>query len=572
MFSTLTFSIILPLFAGVSLLLFALFGRKFEAQGRRNEPRYFALFISAISFCGIFYLWLIYDRDLGGTQFIQKITWIKRLGISFAIGADGISLTFGLLASFLPFFLYTLSQDDFNISPANGDNIVSNRSKLIFYGLSLILQGSILGVFFAFDAVLFYVFWELMLFPSYFLLGLWGGRKKIEAALFFILYTFVGSVLMIGGIAYLGYKSYHQIGAVNFFMLDHLYSLTFSLSEQIVLAAVFGVAFLSKAALFPLHAWLPITYVNAPLFLTIIMSSLMLKTGFYGLYRFVVIFFADGFAYFAPLLAWCAAVGSVYGAFCAWHYVRVGSASLRKVVAYSSLSHAGIIALGIIARSEISLIGAFVQVVAHAFYICGLFLLIGRLEPLVERLEGRQSLGLQSILPGTSRVFLMMVLASCALPPLASFVGEFLIFAGSFKAFPAATLLALTSVFWGAVYNFEFFRRLFWGPLQLNPTDFNSEQNLEPFLDLSKFDLRGYHQFIFVLIFTLILFVGLAPKMLTAPFSSNISDNLKLSLLRSVKTKQLEEGSRFRREPPVTKDPLERNIEGEDSLMLTALK
>lgn len=356
----------------------------------------------------------LFDASEGGYQLtsaLEFLPWIPALGASYYVGIDGISLWLVLLTTFIgP--LVTLA------------SYSSIRTHVKEYHICLlVLQTGMLGAFVALDLLLFYVFWELMLLPLYLLVGIWGGSNRIYAAIKLFLYTMVGSVLMLAGIIYV----YVAGGMESFHITDMIATARgLGLLEQQLLFVGFGLAFLIKVPLFPFHTWLPDAHVQAPTAGSVILASILLKMGTYGLIRYAMPMFPDGVIWAAPWIALLSVIGIVYGAL-----VALVQSDIKKLVAYSSVSHLGFVTLGLFALTSASVTGAVFQSLAHGITTGGLFLAIGALYERRHTRELAEFGGLAKRLPVFAVVFVIISFGSAGVPGLVGFVGEFLILFGS---------------------------------------------------------------------------------------------------------------------------------------------
>jgi NADH-quinone oxidoreductase subunit M len=405
-----------------------------------------------------------FEPAQAGFQIEVNKTWIEPLGIHFHLGVDGISLWLVLLTTFLmPLTL---------LSPqAIGIHNVRVRE---FTAAMLILETGMLGAFVALDLFVFYVFWELMLIPMYFIIGIWGGDRRLYASIKFVIYTLVGSLLMLVAILYL-YAQWHAVTGSTSFDYTQLSHLTLPARAQAFCFAAFGLAFAIKVPLFPLHTWLPDAHVEAPTGGSVILAGVLLKFGTYGFLRFALPMFPLAAAAAAPLISVLAVIGIVYGALMA--YVQDDA---KKLVAYSSVSHLGFVMLGIFTVSAIGVQGAIFQMLAHGVATGGLFLAVGWLYDRRHTRRIDDFGGLWAKTPVFAAFFLVIVLASVGLPGLCGFIGEFLVLIGTFTAqrvwapaglthfFPAPKLMgfiAATAVIFAAMYLLGMYQRLMFGPL-----------------------------------------------------------------------------------------------------------
>lgn len=382
-----------------------------------------------------------------GGAWAEKAPWIPAFGIDYALRVDGLSVYLVLLAALLT-----------PAAIAASWKIVPEKARL-YFGSILILSGGMIGVAAASDLFLFYVFWEIMLIPAYFLVGVFGGPKAAAATTKFVIYTMAGSLFMLVAIIYTGYAHFAATGAWSF-SLDALYALDFAPTAGRWAFAAFALAFAIKAALFPLHTWLPDTYGEAPAPVTFLLSAVMAKLGVYGFLRLAIPLFPEAARFFAPVLITCAVVGVIYAAL-----VALAQDDAKRTIAYASVSHLGVILLGVFTLSPQALSGAVFHLVGHALTTGAMFLLIG----FIAERKGTTSIkalgGLTASVPMLAVAMLFVTLASVGLPGLGGFPGEFLIFLGAYGAHPLATSIAVFSVVLGASYMLSMFQRTMFGPV-----------------------------------------------------------------------------------------------------------
>ncbi len=444
----LTLLVLVPLAGGVAVLL--------VGRGRDGAARRLALGVAVVTFAASLALWAFFDAGSADYQFVERYTWLPDFGISYHVGVDGISLFLVILTTFLTPIALLCSWDSI------GDRV----REFSFFMLAL--EAAMIGVFVSLDLFLFYLFWDAMLIPMYFLIGVWGYDRRIYAAIKFMLYTMAGSVLMLVAIIWLAYHHESAVGVLSF-DLAHLMALNVPATLQTWLFLAFAVAFAIKVPLFPFHTWLPDAHVEAPTAGSVILAGVLLKMGTYGLLRFAFPLFPEAALAFAPYLAILAIVGIVYGAL-----VAMVQPDLKKLVAYSSVSHLGFVVLGLCAMNINGVQGAVFQMLAHGVSTGGLFLIVGMLSDRRHTRLIAEFGGLKAAMPQLVAAFLVITLASIALPGLNGFVGEFLILLGSFHGLfdparaPYYTAVAATGVILSAVYMLWMFQRVNYGPLE-NP-------------------------------------------------------------------------------------------------------
>ncbi len=448
---------------------------------RRPElvvPVAFALSILTLGLAGF----VVVDFDLSnpGFQFVEKTAIWSDLGIDYNLGVDGISLFLVALTSFL-----------FPIAIVASVNITDRRKE--FMATLLLLEGALIGVFLSLDLILFFVFFEVLLVPMYFLIGLWGGERRLEAALKFFLYTALGSAFLLVGIIFLSAQANDQFGSPTFNYLE-LLNLDISTTTQYWLFAAFGIAFAIKVPLFPFHTWLPDAHTEAPTAGSVILAGVLLKMGTYGFLRFNLNLFPHAAVELAGFLAALAVVGIIYGA-----VVAIVQPDIKRLVAYSSVSHLGFVILGIFALTSQGVSGGVIQMVNHGLTTGALFLLVGMIYERRHTREISAYGGIQKVMPLFAGFFLFTVFASAGLPGLNGFVGEFLILLGSYARHPILAIIAAVGVLLAAVYLLWAYERVFTGEL-------DSDENRA----LTDIGVREIG--ILVPIVALIIFLGVYPK------------------------------------------------------------
>ena len=404
-----------------------------------------ALAVSLVAFVASLGLAFGYQTNLAGEQFVTDITWIASPNIHYHVSLDGLSLWLVILSTFLTPICILISW-----------SFIQSRIKE-FYALMLLLEFGLAGVFAAQDLFLFYVFWEVSLVPMYFLIGIWGHERRIYAAVKFFLYTMAASVLMLTGIIFV----YNRAGTFNYSDIMAMLAsgrLSFTAQEQMLLFLGFFVAFAVKVPLFPLHTWLPDAHVEAPSAGSVMLASVMLKMGTYGLARFCLPMFPGAARICAPWIVVLAIIGIIYGAL-----VAMVQPNMKKLVAYSSVSHLGFVVLGIFSFTQLGMDGAVYQMLNHGISTGALFILVGFLYERRHSLAIADFGGVATPAPWLSTVFMVTMLASIGLPTLNNFVGEYLVLQGSAQANFHWTIFAAIGVILSACYMLWLYQRVFFG-------------------------------------------------------------------------------------------------------------
>ena len=467
------------------------------------------------------------------------VDWIPAIGISYFMGIDGISLWLVLLTTFLmPITIYSTYS-------AVDENVKEYMIALLF------LETGMLGALMSLDVFLFYIFWEMMLIPMYLIIGVWGGEKRILASVKFFLYTMVGSLLMLVGILYVYFKTGADGGAYSFLLTDML-AVDLTYREQFFLFGAFFLAFAIKVPLFPFHTWLPLAHVQAPTAGSVILAGVMLKMGTYGLIRYAFPLFPDALKAYAPYIATLAVIGIVYGAL-----VAMVQDDVKKLVAYSSVSHLGFCVLGLIAMTPQGLAGGIFVMIAHGVATGGLFLCVGILKERRHTKKIKEFGGIAKSMPVFAAIFGVILFASAGLPGLNGFVGEFLALIGAAKSHflwfdeplvfiqPAAegarqafelsstpvfplpdsqqagpeitalifAVIGASGVIFAAGYLLWMFRRVMFGPL-----DKEENRNLK--------DLNAREIAYFVPIVLMVIFMGVYPKFFLSRMDSSLEQFL----------------------------------------------
>jgi NADH-quinone oxidoreductase subunit M len=443
-------------------------------------------------------------------QFVERGAWIPSSGISYHVGVDGLSLWLVLLTTFLtPLALL-----------GSWSSITSKVRE--FNVLMLLLEAGMIGVFCSLDLFLFYIFWEAMLIPMYFLIGIWGHERRIYAATKFFLYTMAGSVLMLVSFLVL----YRETG-LQTFDIAALTALPVRPAAQTWLFLAFAVAFAIKVPIFPFHTWLPDAHVEAPTAGSVILAGVLLKMGGYGFLRLAIPLFPSAALRFAPVIGALAVVGILYGAL-----VSLVQPDMKKLVAYSSVAHLGFVMLGIASFSTISVVGAVYQMLNHGISTGALFFMVGMLYDRRHTREISEFGGIRSVMPWFSALFLLICLSSMAVPGFNGFVGEFLILLGSWPAHPVLTALGATGVVLAAAYLLWMVQRVLYGEIT-NPKN------------ASLPDLSGREIAILVPLAVLAILMGIASPLVTETIEPTAA-----ALVRQVKEHATPSVALLEREKP----------------------
>jgi NADH-quinone oxidoreductase subunit M len=387
----------------------------------------------------------MWSHSFPGFILAEDFAWIPRFGVRYTLGIDGISLILTLLTAFIIVVAMLAAWRGVN------------KQVTLHYLLILAVESGIMGVFLSLDLFLFYLFWEVMLIPMFFLIGIWGDNRRIYSAMKFFIYTMVGSLLMLLAIIGL-YLIHGEHSGVYTFALAGLLHTALSPAAGYVLFAAFLLAFAIKVPIFPLHTWLPDVYSDAPTTGTLILAALMAKTGAYGLIRFAYPLFPAAAEQFTPVLLILAVVAILYGS-----WIAYAQQDMKSLIAYSSFGHMGFIVLGIVAWTPVSLSGAVLQMVNHGITTGALFVIIGMLG---ERTPTRDTWafgGLWGRVPRFAFLFLLFSMASAGLPGLNNFTGEFLILLGSFRVAPLPVVLAYLGIILPLIYTVRLVQNLLFG-------------------------------------------------------------------------------------------------------------
>ena len=441
-------------------------------------------------------LYIFFDTTYSGFQFQEIAPWISHFSIQYHLGLDGISLPLVMLTSFITWLVIFISSN--SISRSLGSYIAS----------FLILSGLMIGVFLALDAILYYVFWEAMLIPMFLLIGVWGGPNRVYATIKFFLYTVLGSLLMLVAFIYL----FNQTGS---FSIVDFYSKQLSLNAQVLLFVAFFMAFAVKIPMWPVHTWLPDAHVEAPTGGSVILAAIMLKLGAYSFIRFAMPIAPDGLLLLKPYLIAISLIAIVYIAL-----VAIVQTDMKKLIAYSSISHMGFVTLGLFMLNPLGFEGGYVQMISHGFISAALFFSIGVLYDRMHTREIKDYGGIINSMPVFGSFFVLFAMANSGLPGTSGFVGEFLVILGAMQEnFWIAFLAALTLIF-GATYSLWLVKRIIFGVVKNKKIAGLVDLNAKEFFVMST--LAG-----------LTLIIGIYPALITD--ITNQSSIVMLELIQQSK-------------------------------------
>ncbi len=502
MFPILSTITLLPLLGGIALL--------FIPNEQRSVIRWTALLVAGVELILSFILMLLYAASnlsatfLGTFLFKEQLSWIPAVGINYSLGVDGISLLLTVLTTLLTTVCIAAS---FGI----------DRKLKNYMAFMLLLETGIIGVFLSTNLFLFYIFWEVMLIPAYFLVGGWGGERRIYAAFKFVLFTSVGSLLMLAGIIAIGY--YHQLAAGGSYTLDLLTLLNSHLDSgvQFWLLLAFAAAFAVKTPLVPFHSWLPDAYSEAPAPVTALLAGAMAKTGAYGFLRFCIPLFPQAVQTLAPLFSILAVIGILY---CAVLALRQND--MKRLLGYSSISHMGVIILGTFAFNLQGVEGSVLQMVNHGITTGALFLIAGMIEQRTGTRRISDFGGLAVRIPILATVMFIAALSSLGLPGLNSFAGEFLALLGAFRSSVVFGVLGTAVVVPAAWYMIRFFQGVMEGRQQSKGT-LGMALRKGTLIDLD------INEFLYLSpLLLLIFYLGLQPAPLTFLLEPSVTSTLQV--------------------------------------------
>jgi len=455
----------------------------------KGSARTYGITVAAIEFLLSVWLWFSFDTTNAGMQFVEMIPLIPDMGISYYVGADGISLFIILMTTLMTLIGMA--------SMGETKNIKNMIVTLLF------LEMTMVGVFVALDAIIFYLFWELSLVPMLYIVGAWGGPLRVYAAIKFFLYTFTGSLIMLVGMLFVAYI-YHNLTGVWSFAITDWYALVLPVNYQLWLFAAFFIGFAIKVPMFPFHTWIPYAHGQAPTIGSVILAAVLLKMGTYGFVRFTLPMFPDASVVAITPVAVLSLIMIIYTAMIAY-----AQKDVKQVIAYSSVSHMGIIMLGLFAMNAEGLSGSVFQMLSHGIVSGALFMLVGMIYDRRHTKLMSEFGGIASVMPKFAVIFGIMLMASVGLPLTIGFVGEFLVLLGFYQVTPMMTILAGTSIILGAVYMLRVMKRTFFGPL-------NNEENKK------LKDLNGRETWSLIPLVAIVIWLGVYPKPVLEPIDNSV--------------------------------------------------
>ena len=459
----------------------------------KKSARAYGIAVASVELLLAIWLWVAFDGSNPAMQFTEFTPIISQFGISYNVGVDGISL-FIVIMSALMTLLGIILLDETKI-----DNMKNMIVSLLF------LEMTMVGVFVTLDAIMFYLYWELSLVPMLYIIGAWGGPTRVYAAIKFFLYTFAGSLIMLVGILAMAFYYQEAAGVWSFNLLDW-YQLILPAEKQFWLFLAFFVGFAFKVPMFPFHTWLPHAHGQAPTIGSVILAAVLLKMGTYGFVRFSLPMFPDASVDFIPLIMVLSLIMVVYTAM-----VAFAQKDMKQVIAYSSVSHMGIIMIGVFAMNPEGLGGSIFLMLSHGIVSGALFMLVGVIYERTGTKIMEEFGGLASIMPVYATIYGVMLMASVGLPLTIGFVGEFLVLLGFYKVSAIGTIIAGTTIIIGSVYMLNLFKKSFFGPVR-------HEKNRK------LKDLDGRELTALLPLVAIVVWLGVYPKPVLGPIDSSVKD------------------------------------------------
>lgn len=477
------------------LIFFPAVAGLFGFMIQKESIRAYGVSVALIEFVLSLWMWFAFDANVSGMQFMEQLALVPAFGINYTLGVDGVSLFIIILAAF-----FTL------IGIASLTDTPNEKNMIITL---LFLQMTMVGVFAALDAIVFYVFWELSLVPMLYIIGAWGGPLRVYASIKFFLYTFMGSLVMLVGMLFMAYFFYQATGTWSFAILDW-YRLILPESYQLWLFLAFFLGFAIKVPMFPFHTWLPYAHGQAPTIGSVILAAILLKMGTYAFIRFSLPLFPDASVYFMYPIAVLAIIMIIYTAMVAY-----AQKDVKQVVAYSSVSHMGVIILGTFALNVEGISGSVFLMIAHGVVSGALFLLVGVIYDRRHTKMMDQFGGLAHVMPRYATIFGIMLMASVGMPLTINFVGEFLSLLGFYQQSHILTLLAGVAIVVGAVYMLAAYKKMFFGNVTID-----ENKNLP---DVNKRELVAL-----IPLSIITIWLGVYPKPVLEPINNSVESIVQL--------------------------------------------
>ncbi len=483
------------------LIFFPAFAAVMGFMVHKDAIRTYGITVTAIEFLLSCFLWVSFDTNYAGMQFSEFIPVISQYGIAYNLGVDGISLFLIIMTTFMTMISII--------------GLTEKRELKNLILTVLFLEMTMVGVFVALDAIVFYVFWELSLVPMLYIIGAWGGKLRIYASIKFFLYTFAGSLVMLVGMLYLGYVYFQTTGNWSFSIIDWN-MMMLPIDMQMWLFVAFFLGFAIKVPMVPFHTWLPYAHGQAPTIGSVILAAVLLKMGTYGFIRFSLPLFPDASVAMMIPMAILAIIAIVYTALVAY-----AQEDIKQVIAYSSVSHMGVIILGIFALNVEGIGGSLFLMISHGIVSGGLFMLVGVIYDRRHTKMMSEFGGLARVMPMYATVFGIMLMASVGLPLTIGFVGEFLSLLGFFAVSPILTGIAGTTIILGAAYMLVLYKKTFFGPIT-NPIN----EKLQ--------DIKGREIAALVPLVMLVVYLGVYPKPILEPVDKSVKQLVQVMYLKSV--------------------------------------
>ncbi|MCI0501506.1 MAG: NADH-quinone oxidoreductase subunit M [Epsilonproteobacteria bacterium] len=483
------------------LIFFPLFAVIIGLLVDKESIRAYGIVITLVEFALSIFMWANYDTTTGSIQFTEFMPLVQEFGIAYNLGIDGISLFLVIMTTFITMIsLIGLTE-------------TRNLKHMVLTVLAL--EMAMVGVFVALDAILFYVFWEFSLVPMLYIIGAWGGPQRIYASIKFFLYTFTGSLIMLVGMLYLGYIYAEATGVWSFNLLDW-YMLQLPFDMQMWLFIAFFLGFAIKVPMVPFHTWLPYAHGQAPTIGSVILAAVLLKMGTYGFIRFSLPLFPDATVAMIMPMAVLALIAIVYTAMVAY-----AQEDIKQVIAYSSVSHMGVIILGIFALNVEGIGGSIFLMISHGIVSGALFMLVGVIYDRKHTKYMSEFGGLAKVMPMYATIFGVMLMASVGLPLTIGFVGEFLSLLGFFAVSPIMTGVAGLTIILGAVYMLVLYKRTFFGPIT-NPEN------------LKLKDLNGKEYSALIPLVMLVVYLGVYPKPILDPVDKSVKQVVQIMYIKAI--------------------------------------